>query len=137
MSWIAEVSEADAVGELKEIYERIEARRGKVSNIKRVQSLEPRAMAAHLDLYMAVAFGREGLTRAERELLALVRYALALTRTPAGVSEAHVQELRDAGLSDREILQANLVVSYFNFVNRIAEGLGVEATPEEVEGYRY
>lgn len=68
---------------------------------------------------------------------ALVRYAPALTREPECVSEADVEELRDAGLPDREVLQANLVVSYFNFVNRVAEGPGVEATPEEVKGYRY
>ena len=68
---------------------------------------------------------------------ALVRYALALTRDPPAVSESDVEDLRAAGLDDREILQANMVISYFNFVNRIAEGLGVEATPEEVDGYRY
>lgn len=185
MSWIDEVPEDDATGDLAEVYERIGTSRGKVSNIMRVQSLEPRAMSAHLDLYLSVVFGRGGLSRPERELLAvvvsaendceycvlhhsaaleahwddpgrvarireapleaelsgreraLVRYALALTRNPAEVSEAHVRDLRDAGLGDREVLQANLVVSYFNFVNRVAEGLGVESTPEERQGYRY
>jgi uncharacterized protein YciW len=36
-----------------------------------------------------------------------------------------VQRLRDAGLSARDIIDANQVVAYFNYVNRVAEGLGV------------
>jgi AhpD family alkylhydroperoxidase len=36
-----------------------------------------------------------------------------------------------------EILNANMIAAYFNFVNRIAEGLGVDSSPEEVAGYRY
>lgn len=72
----------------------------------------------------------------ERES-ALVRYALTLTRTPTAVDREDVEALRRAGLSDEEILQANMITSYFNFVNRIAEGLGVDAPPEEVEGYQY
>ena len=159
----------------------------------RVQSLHPEAMAAHLDLYLAVMFARSGLRRSERELIAIVvsaangcaycvrhhaealkalwtddarvtqaaedyraldpgsgpgqalsereralcDYADALTREPASVSEASVERLRAAGLSDRDVLDANLIVSYFNFVNRIAEGLGVAFTEEEATGYRY
>ncbi len=45
--------------------------------------------------------------------------------------------MRSVGLSDGDVLTVNLVVSYFNFVNRIAEGLGVEVSEEEVAGYRY
>lgn len=41
-------------------------------------------------------------------------------------------------LADEDILDINLIIaSYFNFVNRIADGLGVEFTLEEVQGYRY
>ena len=40
-------------------------------------------------------------------------------------------------LTDEDILNINLVVSYFNFVNRIANGLGVEFSEEEVKGYKY
>jgi hypothetical protein len=39
-------------------------------------------------------------------------------------------------LADEDILLANLVVAYFNFVNRIALGLGVEHGAEEVSGYK-
>ncbi|QXD13835.1 hypothetical protein GQ464_010165 [Rhodocaloribacter litoris] len=53
------------------------------------------------------------------------------------MTEADVAALREAGFSDRDILDINLIVSYFNFVNRIASGLGVDFSPEEAGGYRY
>lgn len=56
---------------------------------------------------------------------ALVGYALKLTREPARMSEADLAPLRAAGLSDRGIHNAAAIVGYFNFVNRLAEGLGV------------
>lgn len=63
------------------------------------------------------------LTTAERMML---EYARNLTIDPASVSEEDVLALRAAGFSDRAILEINLAASYMNFVNRIAEGLGVE-----------
>ncbi len=68
---------------------------------------------------------------------AIVEYAAQLTRSPSSVTEQDVQTLREAGFSDEEILQANLIVSYFNFVNRVALGLGVEFSEEEAKGYKY
>lgn len=56
----------------------------------------------------------------------LVEFARKLTSEPGAMKATDVAVLRDAGLTDRAILDATLVVSYFNFVNRIAEGLGVE-----------
>ncbi|MEZ5286773.1 MAG: hypothetical protein R2712_18575 [Vicinamibacterales bacterium] len=64
-----------------------------------------------------------GLTAREQALLA---YAELLTRTPWSVTRADVAPLRAAGLDDRGIHDACAVVSYFAFVNRIADGLGVE-----------
>ncbi len=57
---------------------------------------------------------------------ALVALALKLTRTPAGMHEADVRTLRAVGLSDRGVHDVVAVVAYFNFVNRVAHGLGVE-----------
>lgn len=57
---------------------------------------------------------------------ALLDFAVKLTREPASSSEADIAALRKAGWSDRAILDATLAVSYFAFVNRIAQGLGVE-----------
>ena len=68
---------------------------------------------------------------------AMVAYARALTLTPNNTTEADVTRLREAGFADEEILSIALIVGYFNFVNRIALGLGVEATDDEVAGYRY
>jgi len=51
--------------------------------------------------------------------------------------ETDVQQLRDRGLADEDILTINLIASYFNFVNRIALGLGVAFTSDEVERYEY
>lgn len=56
---------------------------------------------------------------------ALVDYAIKLTGTVAEMQEADVQALRDAGLDDRAILDANMICGYFAFVNRLANGLGV------------
>jgi uncharacterized peroxidase-related enzyme len=185
MAWIKEIEEQGAGAPLRAVYEAIKGKRGKISNIMKVQSLNPRAMQAHLDLYLAVMFGPAGLKREERELIAVVvsaangceycvshhaealnfywqdrdkvarlranaesaqlpdrlrkviGYALKLTRTPDAMSEADVEALREAGLSDEEILHVNLIGSYFNFVNRIALGLGVTSSQEEVGGYRY
>jgi uncharacterized peroxidase-related enzyme len=57
--------------------------------------------------------------------LALLRYAKKLTLTPAYLSKRDVEALRAAGAADGEILEANQVVSYFNYANRVLNGLGV------------
>ncbi|MFO8061572.1 MAG: peroxidase-related enzyme [bacterium] len=67
----------------------------------------------------------------------MIEYACKLTEHPNSVSEAMIDKLRETGLSDEEILSLNLTVSYFNFVNRIVKGLGVEMTAEEIKGYKY
>ncbi|MCB0751396.1 MAG: peroxidase-related enzyme [Ignavibacteriae bacterium] len=69
--------------------------------------------------------------------LAILNYAEKLTLTPAMVNEYDVQNLRIHDITDEDILNINLVVSYFNFVNRIANGLGVEFSEDEVKGYKY
>ena len=56
---------------------------------------------------------------------ALFDYAERLTRAPSSLSKSDVDHLRATGLTDREILSLVEVIAYFNFVNRLAEGLGV------------
>jgi uncharacterized peroxidase-related enzyme len=63
------------------------------------------------------------LSSRERALLA---YADRLTLAPATVRREDVAALRAAGLDDRGIHDACAIVAYFAFVNRIADGLGVE-----------
>lgn len=56
----------------------------------------------------------------------MLRYAAKLTLTPGDMTLADVDRLREAGLADRAIHDACAIVGYFAFVNRIADGLGVE-----------
>ena len=54
-----------------------------------------------------------------------MRHAERLTRTPSEVTLGDVEVLRHAGFSDRAVLDLTLVIAYFNFVTRLADGLGV------------
>ena len=184
MSWIKEVEVSEAEGKLAQTYAELIEKRGKVSNILMVHSLNPDAMSNHLDLYMTIMFGKSGLSRAERESIAvvvsasnecaycvshhaealrryikdeeiisllmtadgletleprlsnIVRYAEKLTSAPAAMTETDLGELRAEGLADKDILDLTLIVAYFNFVNRIALGLGVSFSEQEMSGYR-
>ena len=184
MSWIKEVEVSEAEGKLAQTYAELIEKRGKVANILMVHSLNPDAMSNHLDLYMTIMFGKSGLSRAERESVAvvvsasnecaycvnhhaealrrhlkddetinllmaadgletleprlsnIVRYAEKLTSAPGAMTESDLGELRAEGLTDSDILDLTLIVGYFNFVNRIALGLGVTFSAEEISGYR-
>ncbi len=57
---------------------------------------------------------------------AMLDYAIKLTKTPWDMVEADVVALRDIGFSDAAILDINQVTSYYAYVNRLADGLGVE-----------
>lgn len=57
---------------------------------------------------------------------ALLDYAVKLTRTPAEMTPADIAALREVGLDDRAIHDACVVAAYYAFVNRVADGLGVE-----------
>jgi len=65
----------------------------------------------------------------------MLDYVVKLTKAPDKITQADIESLHQCGFTDESILDMNLIVSYFNFVNRIALGLGVEFTPEEVRGY--
>jgi uncharacterized peroxidase-related enzyme len=57
---------------------------------------------------------------------AMLDYALKLTHTPADVRAEDVERLRQAGFDDRAIHDICAITAYYAFVNRIADGLGVE-----------
>ena len=61
---------------------------------------------------------------------ALCDFAVRLTLRSAEVGLADVEALRVYGLSDEAIHDAIQVISYFNYVNRVADGVGVEDEPE-------
>jgi len=58
--------------------------------------------------------------------VALCTYAEKLTKTPQQMSPADLDVLRAQGFDDRGIHDATQVISYFNYINRIADALGVE-----------
>jgi uncharacterized peroxidase-related enzyme len=79
-----------------------------------------------LVLTLARDWHTAGLSGADAALCA---FAEALTRSPATMRESDIEALRREGFDDRGILDACQVVAYFNFVTRIALGLGVELEP--------
>lgn len=57
---------------------------------------------------------------------AILEYAEKLTKEPAGMGRQDVERLRAAtGLDDRGVLQITLIASFFNYVTRVADALGV------------
>ncbi len=185
LAWIKTVPEDKATGDLKRAYEEVVRARGKISNIMRAQSLNPNALRGHLELYVNLMYGKSGLSRGEREMIAttisahngceycvihhgealrfylkngyqleafrrgqqpenlsqrvraLIDYALKLTTEPGAVVREDVEALRGIGISDSEILDLVLLTAYMNYVNRIAQGLGVEHDEQEARGYKY
>lgn len=185
MPFIDVIQPDEADGELKEVYQDLIDKRGKLAEVHKIQSLNPESITRHMDLYMTLLFGKSPLKRYQREMIAVVvsaanecKYcqlhhgealnhywkdekkitnlrenykdmnlsdadkilcdlAWDLTETPSEITQPKIQKLKDAGFSDRAILDATLIISYFNFVNRIVMGLGVESDPEEVGGYKY
>ncbi len=61
----------------------------------------------------------------DEQQCAALNYAHKLTLAPGDMCEADVQQLRETGWEDGEILEINQVVAYFNFANRTVLGLGV------------
>ena len=66
--------------------------------------------------------------------LALLQYARKLTLQPGEMVESDVVSLRETGLDDGQILEANQIICYFNYVNRSLNGLGV-STDNDIVGY--
>lgn len=186
MANITVISYEEATGKLKDIYDDLIAKRGKLAEIHKIQSLHPDSIIAHMELYMTIMFEQSPLSRAQREMVAVVvssangcyycqlhhgaalnnywknpekierfkkdfsnteltspdmalcQYANKLTRDPEKFeNEDKTQILRQAGFEDRAILDATLVIGYFNFVNRIVLALGVEPEEKAGDGYNY
>lgn len=186
MPYIKVINHPEAEGELKEIYDHLVETRGKLAEVHKIQSLNPRSIMNHMDLYMTIMFGKSPLKRYQREMIAVVvsaandceycqihhgaalnhfwknkekvnalwtdyqsvdldnadrllcEYAHVLSKTPGAVTEAaYLIPLKEAGLEDRAILDAALVIAYFNFVNRLVLGLGVQLEEDKGEGYKY
>ena len=186
MPFIDVIEPEQAEGTLKEIYDNLVQSRGKIAEVHKIQSLNPESIVRHMDLYMAIMFGKSPLKRYQREMIAVVvsaannceycaihhgaalehfwkdeervvrlvndyhtadldandtllaNYAHALTTQPTSINrDEFIEPLKNAGFDDRAILDAALVTSYFNFVNRMILGLGVNVEPDGGKGYNY
>lgn len=71
MAYIRVIDEDEADGELFEVYDHVQKARGRLSNVLRIESLNPRALRRHVDLYMELLFSKGPLSRPERELIAV------------------------------------------------------------------
>ena len=68
----------------------------------------------------------------------MLDFAVKLTREPSSINEADVQELRDLGLRDEQVLSVVLITCLFSFLDRLADGLGLKvpaAREEAVQGW--
>ena len=61
----------------------------------------------------------------------MLDYVGVLTKDATRVTPSHHKLLRDAGFDDRGILQITLIASWFNYINRVADALGVGRGPAE------
>lgn len=76
-AWIEVIGESEAEGELAELYERyMDPLQGVVDNILKVHSLKPNTLRDHGRLYVNTMKGRSELSRAEREMIAVVVSAI-------------------------------------------------------------
>jgi uncharacterized peroxidase-related enzyme len=124
MSRIQVIQYEEAKGKLKEAYDELIAKRGKLFEALKIQSLHPPSITSHTALYMDIMFSQTALTRAEKEMLAVVvsvangcfyckeHHGTALNEY--WKNEARVQQLkrnyRDAGLSERETAMCDFAV---------------------------
>ena len=182
------ISEENASGVLKEMYEKAMTPHGTVDNVMKVHSLRPHTMHGHVTLYKSVLHhpditlplwlletiaaytsiknncdyslshhfmnARKLIADDERanniyqalkngqpetvfsgKQLALLQYAAKLTTNVANMRQDDIKALRDAGCDDGEILEVNQVVAYFNYSNRLLNGLGVTTQGDSIGYY--
>ena len=84
--------------------------------------------------YAALEAGRPEQAFDGKEL-ALLRYAGKLTAAVGAMEQADIEALRGAGADDGEILEVNQVCAYFNYSNRLLNGLGISTTGDTIGYY--
>ena len=76
MAWIRTVEEGEAEGIVKSLYEGLRKQGGMVPNVLKVFSLHPEAMRATMGIFQTLMYGPAPLSRAQREMIALVVSAI-------------------------------------------------------------
>lgn len=61
--------------------------------------------------------------------MALLDYAVKLTQTPKKIAHEDLNRLRSEGFTDEQLVDAAHCIGYFNFINRVLDGLGVDPEP--------
>lgn len=72
MSRIKVISYEESNGRLREIYDELISKRGKIADVHSIQSLRPESIVKHMDLYMEIMYSKSELSRAEREMIAVI-----------------------------------------------------------------
>ena len=174
MAWIRMISEEEASGDLKSLYETYQAPWGSVDNVLKIHSASPKTLKPHMDLYRTIMFAPSPLTRPQREMIGLVvsatngchycvnhhgdalyrltknktlvkqlrsdyheagisdqeklmlEFSVALTSKPQENHRIFIERLKSNDFTDEGIHDVVAITSYFNFVNRIVQGLGVD-----------
>lgn len=104
----------EAEGVLKNIYDTLIEKRGKISEVLKIQSLHPQSIQSHLNLYMDIMFGKTSLSRAEKEMIAVVvSVANGCVYCQSHHSEALNHYWKDA--SRIELLKKNFHTAGLNF----------------------
>jgi uncharacterized peroxidase-related enzyme len=188
-AWIEMVSEANATGILREMYDQAKTPHGTVDNVMKAHSLRPHTMQGHIalyrsvlhhpditlplwflevvasytsiknnceyslthhfmnarrllndekradDIYAALQGGEPQRVFSGKEL-ALLNYAAKLTVRVGSMEKSDIDALHAANCDDGEILEVNQVVAYFNYSNRLLNGLGVTTEGDAVGYYK-
>ncbi len=188
-AWIEMISESQATGTLREMYDQAQTPHGTVDNVMKAHSLRPHTMQGHIALYRSVLHHSDNtlplwfleivasytsiknscayslthhfmnarrlmndecraddayaaLQDGEPERvfsgkeLALLVYAAKLTVSVGSMEKADIDALRAEDCTDGEILEVNQVVAYFNYSNRLLNGLGVTTDGDAVGYYK-
>ncbi len=124
MARIKVIQPEDAGKELKEVYDDLVQNRGKLSEVLKIQSLHPASISSHVHFYMDIMFSKTSLSRAEKELLAVVvsvANGCLYCQTHHGAAlnaywkdEARIEQLKmnfqNTGLSEKEIAMCDFAV---------------------------
>lgn len=94
-----------------------------------------RAVTHDHTLVAALQLDNSALADLNEKDRTLLSFARVLNNSPSEIHREDMDRLRAAGFTDQNIFDAVVLVAYFNFMNRIADGFGVEPDPERQKSY--